>query len=416
MKLTTGQEQAVELVKKTQDEGGVAIIAGAAGTGKTTVIRQFGAGALLLAPTGRAAARIRDTSGLPASTIHSWLYRPLVDSNDHLVGFDRRDPEDLAERTGGASSIVVDESSMIHKDVFEDLCAASAQLELPMIFVGDSFQLPPVVGKKEDPFSIFDTGAVARAVGDRFKGRVDLTEVMRQALDSPVLRAATALRQGGWRNLHASVAELPRLRVPSLSQRLAEQRLALGTKLETATAPIIIAHKNVTRLVLNTRVHASLGYPSDDLAAGEPLLIRRNQRKIGLANGELVAFEGWAGQPFRGRGTQQTLRPTEFSKLALGDDGSILAIVVGATLAPDYVRGEIDIDPGYAGRDCVGVSPYLHAQLGYAITCHSAQGSEWPTVTVVIEKSLRVMSEEDRVRWVYTAVTRSRDVCEIAFI
>lgn len=415
MQLTEGQEKAVALAEKTQEEGGVAIIAGAAGTGKSTVIRGFGSRALLLAPTGRAAARIREATGLYAATIHSRLYRPLLDEHDRLLGFDLRDPEDLAERTGDVSCIVVDESSMIQQDVFDDLCAASRSLDLPLIFVGDSFQLPPVVARGERPFSVFDEDTVSRAVGDRYTGRTDLLEVMRQALDSPVLRAATTLRQNGWRKLHDALGGLPRLANLSLSLRLAEQRRALGDKLDTATAPIIIAHKNVTRLELNRRVHASLGHPNDDLVPGEPLLIRRNQRRVGLSNGELVPFEGWTGDPYIGKVTQQTLRPTEFERLVF-DGEEHGKIHVKAVMAPHYVLGLNDIDPSFAGRDCGGIAPYLHAQLGYAITCHSAQGSEWPTVTVVIESSLRVMSEEDRVRWVYTAITRSKKVCEIAFI
>lgn len=127
----------------------LAVLSGGAGTGKTTVVRALvnaiervhggGTTFCLLAPTGKAADRLRETSGKQASTIHSFLAsRGWL--NDNLT-FKRRG----GKRETGVSTVIVDESSML------DLGLAAALLRAfdwnsvqRLIFVGDISQLPPI--------------------------------------------------------------------------------------------------------------------------------------------------------------------------------------------------------------------------------------------------------------------------------
>jgi ATP-dependent exoDNAse (exonuclease V) alpha subunit len=127
----------------------VSVVCGAAGTGKTTIIRSLlqaidkahGADAtfLLLAPTGKAADRIRDKTGKPASTIHSFLRRRgWLNDNLTIRPFG-------GEREDKVTTFVIDEASMLNLELLGALFRAinwSAVQRL--IFVGDPNQLPPI--------------------------------------------------------------------------------------------------------------------------------------------------------------------------------------------------------------------------------------------------------------------------------
>ena len=127
----------------------ICVLAGAAGTGKTTVIKSIldtigrihgeGTSFLLMAPTGKAAERIKVQTGKPSSTIHSflakngWLNRNMT-----------------FKRSGGAKSkdintLILDECSMIDLNLFATLCRAINWNSVQrLILVGDPNQLPPI--------------------------------------------------------------------------------------------------------------------------------------------------------------------------------------------------------------------------------------------------------------------------------
>lgn len=118
-------------VRHALSAGTLKVIAGGAGTGKTTIIKQVLAEmktGSLLAPTGKAAARLREASGLSAATIHSYL-------GWQGEGFNRPSDQLITE------PIVIDEASMIDSS----LLAGILRYKPPkVILVGDAAQLPPV--------------------------------------------------------------------------------------------------------------------------------------------------------------------------------------------------------------------------------------------------------------------------------
>jgi hypothetical protein len=127
----------------------LAVLSGSAGTGKTTVVkalvqaieRVHGAGATfcLLAPTGKAADRLRETTGKPAFTIHSFLAtRGWLNDNRTLK---RRG----GKREQSISMVIVDESSMLDLGLAAALCRAFDWNTVQrLVFVGDVSQLPPI--------------------------------------------------------------------------------------------------------------------------------------------------------------------------------------------------------------------------------------------------------------------------------
>jgi exodeoxyribonuclease-5 len=135
MELTAHQKHALyQLVKGLRDEKKAQItLGGYAGTGKTTLIKyliKFFPTYAVAAYTGKAANVLRK-KGIPASTIHSRIYKPFFDNG--VVYFDLTpDP--------GCDGFIIDEASMVSKEIFEDLKAFG----LPIVFVGDHGQLEPV--------------------------------------------------------------------------------------------------------------------------------------------------------------------------------------------------------------------------------------------------------------------------------
>ena len=133
MKFNECQLQAIEKATTQPFQ----LITGAAGTGKTTIVeeimKRLGPGTALLAPTGKAAARLKEVTGYYAETIHRWL------------GWDGFG----TTRTEANNNVVIDESSMIDSW----LLAKVLRMRTPpkrLILVGDASQLPPV--GKGQPF------------------------------------------------------------------------------------------------------------------------------------------------------------------------------------------------------------------------------------------------------------------------
>ena len=58
---------------------------------------------------------------------------------------------------------------------------------------------------------------------------------------------------------------------------------------------------------------------------------------------------------------------------------------------------------------------YMHASLGYTLTCHKSQGSEWPSSVIMMEPSVRIGTVEGR-RWLYTALTRARERARVCWV
>ncbi len=134
-------EKQIEAIKNSLMYG-VSVVTGGPGTGKTTIIKaiismlnKLGKSYKLCAPTGRAAKRLSESTGMPSSTIHRALHLAL---NDETSKFVYNETEDLDEDV-----IIVDEVSMCDVFVMHSLLLALKK-DARVIFVGDKDQLPSV--------------------------------------------------------------------------------------------------------------------------------------------------------------------------------------------------------------------------------------------------------------------------------
>lgn len=323
----------------------VQTLGGYAGTGKTTVIRHLSAalpGWLVVAFTGKAADVLR-RKGLAANTIHSTIYRPVRTAKG--VRFELKPAEAV-----GAAGFLVDEASMVGRDVFRDL----RSYDLPVIAVGDHGQLPPV---GED-------------AGLMMSPDVRLETVHRNA--GPIARFAEQLRLG-------RPAGTPPQRTGTV---VYVQRAAADAALVTADQ--IICGTNATRVGLNRTVRRLLGRPDGDApVVGDRVMCLRNDRLIGVFNGQqgtVAELDAAAGEmlfaPTYGEPVWVDYHPAAWN----------------AAKPPAYDR---DTRPG---ED-------IPFDFAYAVTAHKSQGDEWGKV-IVYEERCRLWEHS---RWAYTAASRAKE-------
>jgi ATP-dependent exoDNAse (exonuclease V) alpha subunit len=405
-----GQQQAFDavesLIRKPGPQG--LVITGYAGVGKTTMLRMLGkafGAPTVIAPTGKAALRVSQASGLTASTAHRWLYVPIQNPKTGKMEFRPKPTSEL--RLPPSRLVFVDEASMIGRSLWGEIWRAAQMHNLKVVLIGDGFQLPPVEDSK-DGITTFSTMTREFAETHNFE-RIELTEIMRQAADSAVVRASMALRLGGM-GVNA-LAELPKVD--------RDQLLAVCRQTRTAGG-VIIAHTNTTRFRVNAAMRDGM---TVEPRAGEPLLVLRNNYDLDRYNGEQVDFDGWTIPPNEPEVVRDRYNGVE--KII----HFAVAIVAGSrcVIALEQLTGSL----GELGSFSVAVGaerwarahgmvedgrplPFLEANYGYCYTAHKAQGSEWPYALVLLEPSVRLGDEEGR-RWAYTAITRAKTMAAVFY-
>ncbi len=367
-------------------------LSGPAGTGKTTLLRHLRLGDVQwTAMTGKAALRIQEASEMPAVTLHKALYLPPNDE-DQDIRFDHVNAPQ-------ASVLVVDEASMITPDILDDLKTWADQ-GVKILFVGDGFQLPPVLSKKEEQeyggdFTVFE----------RVKGP-SLEKVMRNG--DAILDAATHLR----RNF-----EIPRASKGSYRFEMAPFGAALLEYLTNPEDHALITWRNEIRMEAAKRIRAELGRTSPVPQPGEPVLFCRNG--WGVLNGEIGTVEDLQPGPEFGP------VKTGWLKVA-GKPKRVLVTLQGKTQLLDGTMPFLpkpDWDAYRAGKKehRVRWDP-IPITWGYVLTAHKAQGSEFKRVTVYLDHgscNAKAFAKPSRLpdgrfvpffaRWIYTAITRAKE-------
>jgi exodeoxyribonuclease-5 len=389
-----------------------AVLVGAAGTGKTTVMRAvlsaWKGGVMFLAPTGKAAVRLAEQTGRLTATIHSSIFGTVEESQEEGSRREKLAFGELRTPEGCRSStlVVVDEASMVNRDLADQLRqAVIGQADAQILWVGDHEQLPPVEG---------GWGA------DLTNPTAKLTTVHRQALESPVLELATLIRQrkaGRFSNWGAQVSKLKPATV--------EQAVQWS---EGGEDRVLLTFTNRIRCLANRLLRKRREYPREEVQVGETLLCTFNQHAIGIMNGE--TFTVAAVEPHEelseameqdivtvkveGRSKPFLMAPVTFDAYhPRKSDRAVFREV----WKPLYLRGE----DHYSFLDRTGWNSAklqrmrtlvkesaVQGTWGYCLTVHKSQGSQWQEVGFISCPTYKNMDDPDfKRRLSYTAVTRA---------
>ena len=182
MRLTKDQQTALR--KMQSFDTPMLTLSGPAGTGKTTLIghylKQNKHGSVQVsATTHKAAAVLGNKTGVDVSTVHSLFgLRPIQDYSTGKTRLVKKNKGNLVP----FSTVVVDEASMIDREMLSILREEASNNDSKLLFVGDSYQLPPVADNDETPV-VFDETPV-----------VSLKKIVRQAADNPIIEYASQIR------------------------------------------------------------------------------------------------------------------------------------------------------------------------------------------------------------------------------
>jgi ATP-dependent exoDNAse (exonuclease V) alpha subunit len=217
-------------------------LAGPAGSGKSTIVAALARGCPLnvyvTATTNKAAYVVATMQGGTPKTVHSLLgLQPVDDEETGLQVLRRRREPDIQR----GSLVIVDEASMIDRMLLDMILNAARRFDCRVLFVGDSYQLPPV-GESESP-------AFAKVPTSR------LTTIHRQAAGNPVLSFANAFREA------LDGAELPRIEARGETVHLVDgrqfERDVLGAFADGHNARVL-AYRNAVVRGYNDRIRRHL--------------------------------------------------------------------------------------------------------------------------------------------------------------
>lgn len=343
------------------------VLTGGPGTGKTTatlaiirVFQKLGASCILAAPTGRAAKRLSETTGMEAKTIHRLLeYKPPE-------GY-RRNGENPLE----CDVLVVDETSMVDIILMYNLLKAVSN-ETVVILVGDVDQLPSV-GAGNVLKDIIDSGTVPV---------VRLTRIFRQAMGSAIITNAHRINRGEMPNLRGGrnsdfffIEEEDPLKVTETVKDLCTKRLPGYYKIDPINDIQVLC-------------------PMQRGGTGAQNLNTVLQEALNPTN---VTIK-YGGTVFRLNDKVMQIKNNYEKNVFNGDIGTIVKIdMEDKTLVIRFDGNDVDYD----------ATELDEVVLAYATTVHKSQGSEYKVVVAPFTMQHYMMLQRNLL---YTCVTRAKQV------
>lgn len=365
IRLTDQQKNAIRMAVTNK----VSILTGGPGTGKSTItgslidlVQEHGASVLLAAPTGRAAKRLSEATGLEAKTIHRLL--EFSPSGGSLFARDRENQLD-------ADLIIIDETSMVDILLMNHLLNA-IEVGSHLLLVGDVDQLPSV-GPGNVLRDLIDSGVIPVT-------RLDT--IFRQAENSYIILNAHRINEG----------QMPEF------VREAKDFFLFPEQDPQAAADWVID-------LVSKRIPERFGFhPLQDIQVLSPMY--RGAAGVAELNERLQKVLN-PPSPKRPELTQsyRTLRQGDrvmqirnnYDKLVFNGD---LGLIVQIDLENQTL--DVDYDGRLVSYDFSDLDEIVHA---YAVSIHKAQGSEFPVVVIpILSQHFRLLQRN----LLYTAVTRAR--------
>lgn len=441
---TTGQQELINRIAAFvlhPDNERVFVLKGYAGTGKTSTVSALVKSLpavrwkfSLLAPTGRAAKVLSEYTNWPAFTIHKRIYHARGEGGGAGMFT-------LQQNKHTNTIFIVDEASMIGEGQADQQLHPHSLLEdlfqyvydgdnCKLLLIGDSAQLPPV-GMSESP--ALNVEYLKATFGVEVE-HIELKEVMRQVLDSGVLYNATKLRV----NIAEAQNAPPAFELEGYNDIIKVEGTDLIDLLEQSyrnvgqEETIIICRSNKRANIYNQQIRARILWREEELSSGDHLMVVKNnyfwlpeESKAGfIANGDRIEIVRIRKQ-YEMHGFR--FADVEMRLLDYPEEPEISARVILDTLhseAPALKREQqqalfesvmADYENLPTKRDKflkLRSDPFFNAlqvKYAYAVTCHKAQGGQWQSVFVEQGYLTPEMINTEYLRWLYTALTRTRD-------
>ena len=357
MNLSDQQGQAAQAVQRwMRDPSGKPwfYLAGFAGSGKTTIARVLAEEArsvVYAAFTGKAALVLASKGCTPSSTIHGLIYK-IKDPDSQVPEFVLDDGSDAAT----VALIIVDEVSMVDEHLAQDLLSFGTRI----LVLGDPAQLPPVKG----------TGFFTSKNPDFM-----LTEIHRQAAESPIIRMSMDVREGRG------------LKVGAFGTSVVMTRDGMTPEM-VLDADQVIVGLNKTRRRYNARVRELMGHVGR-FVIGERVVTLKNDKQRGVLNGAL------------------------WDVLEIRSSDEYESTIVASPLDAGMTQCPVEVHTHHAWLDGTEneldwrkKKNYDPVDYGYVLSCHKSQGSQWDNVLVFDESAY---FRDDHRAWLYTAITRAAE-------
>ena len=367
-KLAPSQREAL----KTALASKVVVITGGPGVGKTTlvnslltILRAKGVKCLLAAPTGRAAKRLSETTGLEAKTIHR-----LLEVEPATGRFTRNESNPLK-----CDLLIIDESSMIDVLLMHSLLKAVPEAA-GLVLVGDVDQLPSV-GPGMVLQDLIESAAVPV---------VRLTEVFRQAANSRIITTAHRIRKGlmlesATGNLDSDFHFLEREspeEIAATLENLVRNRIPARFRFDPIRDIQVLCPMNRGSLgvrELNQSLQRTLNPPR----AGE-VSVEKFGWRFQIRDKVIQTENNYEKEVFNGDiGTIEQIDPIEHEVAIRFEDRLV-----------KYDYGELD-----------------EISLAYAVTVHKSQGSEFPAVVIPVATQQYMLLQRNLI---YTGITRGKEL------
>ncbi len=369
---------------------GVLVITGGPGTGKTTIIhtiiqifKSSGMEVVLAAPTGRAAKRMTETTGIEAKTIHRMLGVAYADDENGRQKFDKNETEPIE-----ADVIIIDEVSMVDMQLLNNLLKA-IEPGTRLILVGDANQLPSV--------------AAGNVLKDIIKSEkikvVRLTEIFRQARESAIITNAHKINSGEEPVMNGKNTDFFFVNaqyapeVPGKIVELITKRLPKFTGVDSFSDMQVLTPMrkgDIGAAGLNKTLQKALNPPSDGKKEYETssCTFREGDKVMQIKNNYNIS---WKIENRLGKVID------DGTGIYNGDMGIIKSINKQAetiTVLFDDMRQAVY---EFTALD--------ELELAYAVTIHKSQGSEYPVVIIPIHSGPPMLMSRNLL---YTAVTRAK--------
>lgn len=378
IELTKEQKKAFDQIQEWYAYPGSNLftLGGYAGTGKTTLIAELAKHWIankdeigFCTFTWKAAHALRRklrAAGIDVTptSLHRLLYTPETDSHGNIVRWVKNSSIEY-------STVVVDEVSMLTPKMMDDLLSCGVRV----LAVGDHAQLPPIEG--ESVLRILDAL---------------LTQVCRQAQDSPIIKLATHVRYEG-----DLPADLP-AGILTMSEDEEVQAARARDAEEFGELDVaILTYTNRYRVAVNSYIRQYQNKPATP-SPGDVIMCLSNQPPL---------FNGMRGlitnEDFNIQRNHWYVGAVDFPDDEITATGSFVA----GQFHRERTFGQTEELGREVKQDLRSVKDAgILADFGYAMTVHKAQGSEFKSVYLLHEKPYKVDPDGFR-RWLYTAITRA---------